>query len=94
MRRTQLTTYFRGIFYNSSLNPAVEDQAIARAHRIGQTNDVDVYRFISIFDKTNDTSVTLDEYCMEVQKKKRNSKNVGIKKKTEKKEKSLFFLEN
>ena len=53
-------------------NPAVEDQAIARAHRIGQENDVDVYRFICRFTtKDDDHSITLDEYCMNIQEKKR-----------------------
>lgn len=53
-------------------NPAVEDQAVARAHRIGQENAVDVYRFVSKFlNRGDEHNVTLDEYCMEVQKKKR-----------------------
>ena len=53
-------------------NPAVEDQAIARAHRIGQENEVDVFRFVSKFkNKKDDSSITLDQYCMEVQNKKR-----------------------
>ena len=53
-------------------NPAVEDQAVARAYRIGQKNDVDVYRFVSKFkNKKDDSNVTLDQYCMEIQKKKR-----------------------
>lgn len=51
-------------------NPAVEDQAIARAHRIGQENSVDVFRFVSIFEKEDD-GITLDQYCFEVQNKKR-----------------------
>ena len=51
-------------------NPAVEDQAVARAHRIGQKDEVDVYRFVSKF-SGNDNSVTLDQYCLQVQTKKR-----------------------
>lgn len=51
-------------------NPAVEDQAVARAHRIGQKDEVDVYRFVCKF-RGNDSSVTLDQYCLEVQTKKR-----------------------
>ena len=58
-------------------NPAVEDQAVARAHRIGQENNVDVYRFVSKFQNDTD-GVTLDQYCMEVQKKKREiAKMIG-----------------
>ena len=33
-------------FVSPHWNPAVEDQAIARCHRMGQTTDVNVYRFI------------------------------------------------
>ena len=32
-------------FVTPHWNPAVEDQAVARAHRIGQLKDVDVFRF-------------------------------------------------
>ena len=59
-------------------NPAVEDQAIARAHRIGQKQDVVVYRFITTFsdrDEDEDGRVrqlSLDEYCAHVQDVKRD----------------------
>ena len=38
-------------------NPAVEDQAVARAHRIGQKDEVDVFRFMTTFKEPtkNDT---------------------------------------
>ena len=43
-------------------NPAVEEQAIARAHRMGQKNNVVVYRFIS--------QNTLEEKIQKLQDKK------------------------
>lgn len=57
------------IFTSPHWNPAVEDQAIARAHRIGQTKPVKVYRYIcgGLGNGTN----TLDQYCMAVQDAKR-----------------------
>lgn len=45
-------------------NPAVEDQAIARAHRIGQKHAVDVYRLI--------TKGTIEEQIVNLQAKKRD----------------------
>ncbi|ANK64100.1 helicase SNF2 [Loigolactobacillus backii] len=45
-------------------NPAVEDQATARAHRIGQTKKVEVYRLI--------TKGTIEEQIYKLQEKKRN----------------------
>lgn len=48
-------------------NPAVEDQAIARAHRIGQQNEVDVYRMI--------TKGTIEEQIVKLQDKKRDFVN-------------------
>jgi len=52
-------------------NPAVEDQAIARAHRIGQKDSVEVYHFITMFSGVDDES--LDEYCAKVQDTKRDA---------------------
>lgn len=45
-------------------NPAVEDQAIARAHRLGQAHEVDVYRLI--------TKGTIEEQIAKLQAKKRD----------------------
>jgi SNF2 family DNA or RNA helicase len=56
-------------FMSPHWNPAVEDQAIARAHRLGQTQKVDVFRFImSDFSKT---SITIERAVMEKQEQKR-----------------------
>jgi len=62
-------------FVSPHWNPSVEDQAIARCHRIGQTKPVYVRRFeMAKFDKdeeqTMDT-VTIDSYVSTVQDKKR-----------------------
>jgi SNF2 family DNA or RNA helicase len=35
------------IFYDSDWNPAMDAQAQDRAHRIGQTRNVHIYRFIT-----------------------------------------------
>ena len=55
-------------------NPAVEDQAVARAHRIGQEDDVIVYKYVTVFGANADgdkDSTSLDEYCLKIQEKKR-----------------------
>lgn len=61
-------------------NPAVESQAIARCHRIGQKNEVDVYRFVTAFEDAQDeTSMSLDQYCIRVQEvKKTIAREAGL----------------
>jgi hypothetical protein len=62
-------------FVSPHWNPSVEDQAIARCHRIGQTKPVYVRRFeMAKFDKDEDQTmdtVTIDSYVSSVQDKKR-----------------------
>lgn len=71
-----LQQYSEVYFTSPHWNPAVEDQAIARAHRIGQKNDVDVYRFICKF---KNKGSTIDEYCQRVQDVKRELQKKYIK---------------
>jgi SNF2 family DNA or RNA helicase len=52
------------IHYDPWWNPAVEDQATDRAHRIGQTKNVFVYRLI--------TKGTVEEKIMKLKERKRN----------------------
>ena len=56
-------------FTSPHWNPALEDQAVARAHRIGQRKQVDVFRFV--MNGFGGDSLSLDRYCQEVQDKKR-----------------------
>jgi SNF2 family DNA or RNA helicase len=59
-------------FVSPHWNPAVEDQAIARCHRMGQNSGVDVFRFaMAGFDEKNETR-SLDEYASNLQDAKRD----------------------
>ena len=49
-------------------NPAVEDQAMARCHRLGQKEKVDVFKFYLQF---SGDKLTMDNYCALVQEEKR-----------------------
>lgn len=57
------------IFTSPHWNPAVEDQAIARAHRIGQTQEVRVFKYITA--GLGEGTKSLDMRCSEVQEIKR-----------------------
>jgi SNF2 family DNA or RNA helicase len=58
-----LTAASAVIHYDRWWNPAVEDQATDRAHRIGQTRKVNVYKFV--------TRATLEERIVTMLESKR-----------------------
>jgi SNF2 family DNA or RNA helicase len=63
-------------FISPHWNPAVEDQAVARCHRIGQLKPVFVKRFeMCKFDDLEKDTVTIDKYVNHVQENKRNIAN-------------------
>ena len=67
-----LQQYYSEIYFVSPhWNPAVEDQAIARCHRLGQQNTVYVFRFqMETFDDTHDT-YNIETYTTSTQQNKR-----------------------
>jgi SNF2 family DNA or RNA helicase len=72
-----LQEFFSEIYFVSPhWNPAVEDQAIARCHRIGQKVDVNVFKFeMDGFDKDlmlDFAPLTLDKYVNRIQDVKRD----------------------
>jgi SNF2 family DNA or RNA helicase len=56
-------------FVSAHWNPSVEDQAIARCHRIGQRDNVDVFRFV--MDDFSQSDATFDNVISKIQTKKR-----------------------
>ena len=65
-------------FISPHWNPAVEDQAIARCHRIGQTKPVYVQRFEMcsfVPDEEDEMTKTIDKYVNDVQECKRIESN-------------------
>jgi SNF2 family DNA or RNA helicase len=59
-------------FVSPHWNPYVEDQAIARCHRMGQTKPVHVFNFI-MDSPGNSGSKSLDQYVHSVQQRKRRN---------------------
>ena len=56
-------------FVSPHWNPGVEDQAVARCHRIGQSNEVDVFRFT--MQDFAEQHPSIENYCREKQLQKR-----------------------
>ena len=69
--------HFKEIYFVSPhWNPAVEDQAVARCHRIGQKDKVDIFRFTMAGFDDDGMTRTLDRYATEVQDSKRSMYNI------------------
>ena len=65
-----LQSFSEVYFISPNWNPAIEDQAIARCHRIGQEQEVNIFRFyMNDFDRH---SISLDTYIKDTQKEKRS----------------------
>lgn len=64
-----LQVYTRIYFVSPQWNPSIEDQAVARCHRIGQTQEVDVYHF-KMANMSEDVN-SLESYICKIQDNKR-----------------------
>ena len=81
-------------FVSPHWNPAVEDQAIARCHRIGQEKEVEVFRFMMDSFDDDDKTITLDKYSSDVQDVKRDIMTELDDKETEDEKKSVVKVDS
>ena len=65
-----LTSADTVIFYDSDWNPTIDSQAMDRAHRIGQTKQVKVFRLV--------TRNTIEQKFLNVLKKRKKFKNLSL----------------
>jgi SNF2 family DNA or RNA helicase len=78
-------------FVSPHWNPAIEDQAIARCHRIGQTKPVDVFRFE--MEGFAGSSLSIDNYVTSVQTTKRTMASDCLEPTKRNKEERVFIIE-
>jgi len=80
-----LTAGSHVFIFEPAWNPAIEQQAIDRVHRLGQTTDVQVFRYITKGRSLYHLGLTLDsieENMVELQKKKKELADLVNKKQT------------
>ena len=66
-----LQSYSEVYITSPNWNPALEDQAIARCHRLGQKEDVNVYRYVMENFDDEGYQLSLDNYIERIQSNKR-----------------------
>ena len=66
-----LQSYSEIYITSPNWNPAMEDQAVARCHRLGQKENVNVYRYIMENFDEEGTQISLDSYIERIQSNKR-----------------------
>lgn len=84
------------IFYDSDWNPTIDSQAMDRAHRLGQTRQVTVYRLLvrgTIEERMRDRAKQKEHVQQVVMEGKVGEVNEKEEKEREKKEMALWLLE-
>lgn len=66
-----LQEYSQVYFVSPHWNPAVEDQAVGRCHRMGQTKQVKVFRFQMAAFNQDECSINIENYVAAVQEEKK-----------------------
>lgn len=85
------------IFYDSDWNPTIDSQAMDRAHRLGQTRQVTVYRLLvrgTIEERMRDRAKQKEHVQQVVMEGKVDTVNEKEEKEREKKEMALWLLED
>ena len=63
-------------FVSSHWNPSIEDQAIARAHRIGQKKEIYIFKFTMNSFDNEDENISIEKYTQNIQESKRELINI------------------
>lgn len=71
-----LQEYSQVYFISPHWNPAVEDQAVGRCHRMGQTKQVKVFRFQMAAFNQDECSINIENYVGAVQEEKKEIANI------------------
>ena len=66
-------------FVSSHWNPSIEDQAIARAYRIGQTKEVYIYKFTMNSFDVDSKNITIEKHTKNIQITKRDLSKIFVK---------------